>query len=92
MSRIFWLFAACRGQECLENTQFSGPRGQIESHQNYGVNNYANTLSCLYRISAGENDQVTIEIIELDTENNPACSWDFLSIEYLLSGIRCFNE
>ena len=47
--------------------------------------NYANNLNCLYFVEAAESDRVRIEVVELGTENNQACSWDYLLVTFPLT-------
>ena len=64
------------GQECNSRTVFEGEGGEIASHNNYGVNSYANGLDCTYSIVAGSSDVVAIQVRELAIENEANCHKD----------------
>ena len=87
MGGIHWasLFYFNNGQDCLENTLFSDQQGEIVSHENYGLANYANALTCMYQINAEVDDEVIIVLTALDIENDQTCNWDNLVIRYVQS-------
>ncbi|CAH8856674.1 unnamed protein product [Trichobilharzia szidati] len=54
--------------------------GEIASHHEYGVSNYAPNLYCIYQIQAPINHKIIIQIEELDLEESNGCIFDYLLI------------